>query len=53
MGSLQEWLDEQLKSPVGQIVYLAVGIAARLAYGYLRKHKRRKRRVHRPSSPKA
>lgn len=53
MGSLQEWLDGQLKSPVGQLVYLLVGIVARLGYGYLRKHKHRKHRTRKPSSPKA
>lgn len=53
MGAIGEWLDTQLKSPVGQIVWLLVAATARLAYGYLRRHPKRHHRPHGRSSRKA
>lgn len=53
MGELEEWLNENLKTPEGQLVLLLLTAVVRLAYGYLADHREKKRVRHKHSSPKA
>ena len=53
MGAFLGWLDEQLKSPFGQLLPLAAGLLLRLAYGYHKKRPKKHRKRHKPSAQKA
>lgn len=51
MGVLDEWLGDQLKSPLGQLIWLVLILALRLAHLSLSQRAKRKR-SHPPNSPK-
>lgn len=50
MGGLQSWLDEQLKAPLGQLIWLVALALAKLLSRFFSKTRKRKRRTH-PKSP--
>lgn len=53
MKELEQWLTDQLDSPMGQLALLLLVPLVRLVYGYLRDRQKRKTQPPPPSAAKA